>query len=58
MELGMLAHTCNSSTWELRQEDCCKFEAGLGHIARSYLKNKTMTFLTKIIIGNTLKQKP
>jgi hypothetical protein len=40
----MAAYSCNSSTYELRQEDCCKFEASL-----VYLHNKLWpaTQLTK-----------
>jgi hypothetical protein len=35
----MVQHTCNSSTWELRQENC-EFEASLGYVVRPFLKKE------------------
>jgi hypothetical protein len=37
--LGMMMHAYNHSTQVLRQEDC-EFEANLGYVVRSCLKNK------------------
>jgi hypothetical protein len=41
---GMLAHTCNSSTWEAEAEDP-KFNTSLGYTVRE--KNKTTTTTKK-----------
>jgi hypothetical protein len=40
LNLGTLAYTCNSSTWEERQKDQ-EFKASLVYTARPYFKKKT-----------------
>lgn len=51
MHLGATAQTCNPNLWELRQKDCYRSRASLGHtaLARPCLKNN------EIVVGNSLE---
>lgn len=40
---GVLMYACNSSSWEAEAEGFSEFEAGLGYIARPYLRKKKKT---------------
>lgn len=37
----MVIHTCNPNTQELKQKNCCEFEASMGYRVVPCLKNKT-----------------
>jgi hypothetical protein len=41
-KIGMVMHTCNPSTWELKLENL-EFKSSLDYIVRSWLKTKPKT---------------
>lgn len=41
LRLGMGTHTCNLSCWK-KQQDCCKFKAGLVYVRSSRLDRATL----------------
>lgn len=36
----MVAYTCNTTSLEARQKDCCEFEASLGYTVRHFVSKK------------------
>lgn len=58
---GVLAHTCVLARRSLRQEDCFKFEASLGHVVSSKLAglywDPVSNLSLKFIVRHDLKEK-
>lgn len=42
-KLDLVVHTCDPSTWEAKQENCCKLKVSLIYTAGSGLQSKTLS---------------